>query len=286
MLSIILEKMQRELEEGVTSIKDINGKTHYVLRKDLTGKKAVLPLYTKNGNKIGDMKKSENGEVTISRDNIQKMYNEYEEKSAKYFDQFKNKRELIRALKEANKDFFSKESKKFHSDMGYDIVKNNTSKNTESIWLLKVYQMNTNSNPYVSLYKIDSETLHLSYHSKGNLNEAAGCSCNNYEEEYEEVKEHNSEELLLFMDNDSEIYHKYEQMLKIYSKKMKKGSFYDKFGIKGFMHLVNSAAKKYAREMDETWNEAFPIHVREEVAKELNDRFKQQFKNKEYDFMK
>lgn len=93
------------------------------------------------------------------------------------------------------------------------------------------------------------------------------------------------EELQLYIDNDKNLYRqRYIPILKNLSKKMKKGNYDSKLAAKGFMHLVNDGAKKYAKEFDEDVK-MFPKKEREKLAAEYAKDFEVQFKNKEFTFM-
>ena len=80
-------------------------------------------------------------------------------------------------------------------------------------------------------------------------------------------------ELELFIENDGQLYSSMKQNIdKNMSKKHKNGSYEFEKAIKAYMHLVDSGAKKYAKEFgstDDKWFEMFPKDVRELVAKSI-----------------
>lgn len=99
-----------------------------------------------------------------------------------------------------------------------------------------------------------------------------------------------SDELKLYIENDSELYERvYVPIIKNLSKKKIKGVYDPELAIKGFMYLVVAGAKKYIKDNGspgDKWFEMFDMESRKETAKDFRDIFESQFENKEYDFMK
>lgn len=96
-------------------------------------------------------------------------------------------------------------------------------------------------------------------------------------------------ELELYIDNESDLYEKYKMpVFKNLSAKMKKGQYDSSLAAKAFYQLVETGAKKYAKDhaTPNEWNKIFSPEVRKEVAKTYVEEFEAAFKNKEYDFMK
>jgi hypothetical protein len=84
-------------------------------------------------------------------------------------------------------------------------------------------------------------------------------------------------ELDLFIDNDGDLYRQQTQPIqKNLITKLAKGVYDKDKAVKLWMYLVDSGAKKYAREHgspDTAWNIMFPKTVRLEVAKAQNEKF-------------
>ena len=88
---------------------------------------------------------------------------------------------------------------------------------------------------------------------------------------------HEVRELRLFIDNDGDLYRQqYTPILKNLVTKKARGVYDRTKAEKLWMYLVESGAKKYAREHGSPgtpWHVMFPISDRREVAKELNNHF-------------
>jgi hypothetical protein len=81
---------------------------------------------------------------------------------------------------------------------------------------------------------------------------------------------HEARELRLFIENDEPLYRQmFKPILQNQCKKKKKGVWNAKLAAKGWMHLVEAGAKKYAREhaTPSEWNKIFTMATRRHVAK-------------------
>lgn len=100
----------------------------------------------------------------------------------------------------------------------------------------------------------------------------------------------NAEDLMLYIDNDRDLYR--QRKMPIYknlSKKMKKSYYDSRLAAKAFMYLVQAGAEKYTKELGEPgtpWHKKFTKRDREELAFHYAKQFEIDFKNKEHDFMK
>jgi hypothetical protein len=68
-------------------------------------------------------------------------------------------------------------------------------------------------------------------------------------------------------------------------KKIKKGTYDHQLAVKGWMHVVESAAKAYAQEFGEPstpWHQMFNMATRRATAQSLADRFKSEVDNGEW----
>jgi hypothetical protein len=75
-------------------------------------------------------------------------------------------------------------------------------------------------------------------------------------------------ELILYMDNDAELYRRKDAYLKNMHTKMKRGKFDPALAPKLWMYYVELGAKKYVKEFGGgKWNVIFPKAAREEVAR-------------------
>jgi hypothetical protein len=81
-----------------------------------------------------------------------------------------------------------------------------------------------------------------------------------------------AEELRLFIDNDGALYRSMKMpILKNQCAKKKRGAWNSKLAAKGWMHLVEAGAKKYAKEFSAPgtpWHAMFPMKIRRAVAHE------------------
>lgn len=94
-------------------------------------------------------------------------------------------------------------------------------------------------------------------------------------------------ELKAFIDNDGDLYRQqYTPILKNLVTKMARGVFDRAKAEKLWMYLVESGAKKYAKENDTgVWHQTFSMSDRKAVAKHLNDDFVEEAKTGNYDHL-
>lgn len=98
-------------------------------------------------------------------------------------------------------------------------------------------------------------------------------------------------ELVLFVDNDEDLYRQqFLPIIKNIARKIKRGVYNPQLAVKLWMDLMESGAKKYIKEiggLDEdtasSWHEAFPKNIREMAAKEMSEREYNKIINGEYD---
>ncbi len=102
------------------------------------------------------------------------------------------------------------------------------------------------------------------------------------------VRNGNSEvrELELFIDNDSTLYRQqYQPIQKNLITKMARGIYDHAKAVKLFGYLVESGAKKYAKESGGTWNTMFTVADRKQVAENLTRHFETEAKLGNYNEM-
>lgn len=96
-------------------------------------------------------------------------------------------------------------------------------------------------------------------------------------------------ELQLFIDNDGDLHRsQYVPILKNLMTKHGQGRYNRQLAVKLLMYLVDSGAKKYAKEhgsADQPWHKLFPKPVRTTVAAALRDDFEDEAKLGNYDDM-
>jgi hypothetical protein len=74
------------------------------------------------------------------------------------------------------------------------------------------------------------------------------------------------DELVLFADNDANLYRQKDAFLANVHKKMKRGTYDPVQANKLWLYYVDRAAKQYAKEFGGVWNKIFPKPVREKAA--------------------
>src|SRR5271156_2257374 len=84
-----------------------------------------------------------------------------------------------------------------------------------------------------------------------------------------------AEELLLYLDNESDLYAQKKLGAANLLKKMKRGTYEHGLAPQAWSYVVDSAAKKYAKEFNEarSWHALFDAEARRQVSKELADRW-------------
>lgn len=86
-----------------------------------------------------------------------------------------------------------------------------------------------------------------------------------------------SDELILFIDNDSTMYNKYTvPVQKALSKKFKAGKYDHKLSLKSWARVVDAGAKAYAKEFAQAsdWNKIFSVSDRKAATAEMADNWK------------
>ncbi len=94
-----------------------------------------------------------------------------------------------------------------------------------------------------------------------------------------------AQELLLFIENDGDLYRQqYSPINKNLTAKKASGKYNHDLAAKLFEYLVESGAKKYyvgsvgrKKLGDRSWSEMFPKALRAAVAKELRDKFEEEY---------
>jgi len=88
----------------------------------------------------------------------------------------------------------------------------------------------------------------------------------------------NVTELELYTVNDGHIYRSYTSYyINSLRKKALKGNYDKEKALVGYMRIVNTGAKKYARDFcskPSEWNKVFTVEDRKEVAKRLEEYYK------------
>lgn len=113
-------------------------------------------------------------------------------------------------------------------------------------------------------------------------------SFQNYAEEYGAP---DVEDLIMWIDNDSDVYFRnYQPVAKNMLRKLKSGRYDHAMAPKGWMYVVDAGAKSFVEQtlagegvldVPVQWHEVFPKAMRMEAAQELADRFLQQYENGE-----
>lgn len=88
--------------------------------------------------------------------------------------------------------------------------------------------------------------------------------------------EHAATELVLFAENDGDLYLQIKRPIELnLFKKFKAGKYNRELAVKAWMHLTEAAAKKYAREFASPgeWNMIFTPATRRMAAIEMRDSF-------------
>jgi len=87
-------------------------------------------------------------------------------------------------------------------------------------------------------------------------------------------------ELLLYIENDGDLYRQqFTPILKNLTAKKARGIYEHDKAVKLFLYLVESGAKKYAKEFGGTWNLMFSIPARKSVAESLTESFEVEYRN-------
>jgi hypothetical protein len=98
------------------------------------------------------------------------------------------------------------------------------------------------------------------------------------------IDEHAARELKLYIDNDGNLYRQQTtSILKNLATKKARGEYKHDLAVKLFGYLVESGAKKYAKEFGGTWHQMFDVPTRRRVAEELTEAFEEEAKLGNYD---
>src|SRR5262249_9517272 len=92
-----------------------------------------------------------------------------------------------------------------------------------------------------------------------------------------------SDELMLYLENDADLYRQKDAFLANMHRRMKKGTYDPVQGRKLWLYYVDRAAKKYAHEFGGTWHRIFPTEDRREVARELEQQERHALERGEYE---
>jgi len=97
-------------------------------------------------------------------------------------------------------------------------------------------------------------------------------------------------ELILFIENDGELYHQRTMpIMKNLARKMRKDTYDPMKAVKLWMYLVDDGAKKYTKEMGspgDVWHEMWPRKIRLRVAMDLSEQFEEDVANESHDLEK
>jgi hypothetical protein len=90
--------------------------------------------------------------------------------------------------------------------------------------------------------------------------------------------DHATRELVLYIENDSRVYHQaYLPAVENLKKKAAKGKYDHLLAAKLFEYTAEHGAKAYAKEFGGTWNTMFNPATRRAVARELRDNFEGEY---------
>lgn len=92
-------------------------------------------------------------------------------------------------------------------------------------------------------------------------------------------------ELELFIENDADLHRQYTPILKNLAIKKVRSLYKHDLAVKLFGYLVESGAKKYAKEFGGTWHQMFSVPTRKAVAEELTKAFEGEFELGNYDYL-
>ena len=108
-------------------------------------------------------------------------------------------------------------------------------------------------------------------------------------ESYYDSDESVAAELVMFVENDGDLYRQQTTpIMKNLMKKWKKGTYDHSLAPKMWGYLMDSAAKKYVQEFgspDDKWHEMFPKNIRMLAAQMMADRWKEEAELGNYDYL-
>ena len=102
------------------------------------------------------------------------------------------------------------------------------------------------------------------------------------------LDEHAATELELFIDNDEPLYRQMTTPIhRNLATKKARGEYQHDLAVKGFMHLMDAGAKKYAHEFatPSEWNKIFSPETRREVARRFAKEFETEYSLGNYDHL-
>jgi hypothetical protein len=92
---------------------------------------------------------------------------------------------------------------------------------------------------------------------------------------------HGAEDLLLFAENDGNLYRQRGlPILKALATKKARGTYTHESAVKTYMYWADDAAQRYTKELGdsgEIWHKKFPKHDREQVAKAAVESFEAEY---------
>lgn len=108
-----------------------------------------------------------------------------------------------------------------------------------------------------------------------------------------ETDESVAAELLLFVENDRDLYERmFKPIVKNMMRKVKRGVYDPAKAVQGFLYLMDEGAKRYAAEFGgteaapgATWHDMFPRSIRQMAAKEMSERIFEEIQSGEYDHL-
>lgn len=98
--------------------------------------------------------------------------------------------------------------------------------------------------------------------------------------------EHAANELVLWIENDSDLQNHYQAIVRNLTLKMAKGVYDHALATKLLMYIVETGAKKYVQEVgnkSDQWHKVFTMDARRQAAEELTTTLENAIKNGEYD---
>jgi len=98
------------------------------------------------------------------------------------------------------------------------------------------------------------------------------------------IDEHAATDLEQYIASDADLYRQqYQPILKNLATKKVRSQYKHDLAVKLFGYLVESGAKKYAKESGGTWHQLFDVPTRKRVAEELTKSFEGEFELGNYD---
>lgn len=94
-----------------------------------------------------------------------------------------------------------------------------------------------------------------------------------------------STELVIYINNTSELYPQYKACIANLCRKIARGNYDHNRAADLFVYLAEAGAKSYAREFDDVkrWAQIFTPAIRREAAARLRDKFEAEYRANAYD---